>query len=75
VAGIGKIFLGDDAFGVEVVKRLAARKLRRRFTLPTLASAALILYMPCRMDTKPPSWWMPARKVSRLELFLSLRLT
>jgi len=27
VAGIGNIFLGDDAFGVEVVKRLAARKL------------------------------------------------
>lgn len=27
VAGIGNIFLGDDAFGVEVVKRLAGRKL------------------------------------------------
>jgi hydrogenase maturation protease len=27
VAGIGNIFLGDDAFGVEVVKRLAAREL------------------------------------------------
>lgn len=27
VAGIGNIFLGDDAFGVEVAKRLAARKL------------------------------------------------
>jgi hydrogenase maturation protease len=27
VAGIGNIFLGDDAFGVEAVKRLAARKL------------------------------------------------
>ncbi|MGI8549894.1 MAG: hydrogenase maturation protease [Dehalococcoidia bacterium] len=27
VAGIGNIFLGDDAFGVEVVKRLAARPL------------------------------------------------
>ncbi len=26
VAGIGNIFLGDDAFGCEVVKRLAARK-------------------------------------------------
>ena len=25
VAGIGNIFLGDDAFGVEVVKRLAER--------------------------------------------------
>jgi hydrogenase maturation protease len=25
VAGIGNIFLGDDAFGVEVVRRLAAR--------------------------------------------------
>ena len=27
VAGIGNIFLGDDAFGVEVVKRLAATNL------------------------------------------------
>jgi hydrogenase maturation protease len=27
VAGIGNIFLGDDAFGVEVVKRLAQRRL------------------------------------------------
>ena len=27
VAGIGNIFLGDDAFGVEVVRRLAARNL------------------------------------------------
>ncbi len=27
VAGIGNIFLGDDAFGVEVVNRLAARRL------------------------------------------------
>ena len=27
VAGIGNIFLGDDGFGVEVVKRLAARKI------------------------------------------------
>jgi hydrogenase maturation protease len=29
VAGIGNIFLGDDAFGVEVVKRLAASDLPR----------------------------------------------
>jgi hydrogenase maturation protease len=28
VAGIGNIFLGDDGFGVEVVKRLATRPLR-----------------------------------------------
>ncbi|HEY2495763.1 MAG TPA: hydrogenase maturation protease [Candidatus Angelobacter sp.] len=27
IAGIGNIFLGDDAFGVEVIKRLATRKL------------------------------------------------
>lgn len=27
VAGIGNIFLGDDAFGVEVIRRLAGRKL------------------------------------------------
>lgn len=27
VAGIGNIFLGDDAFGVEVVKRLAVKRL------------------------------------------------
>lgn len=29
VGGIGNIFLGDDAFGVEVVKRLAAKRLPR----------------------------------------------
>jgi hydrogenase maturation protease len=29
IAGIGNIFLGDDAFGVEVVQRLAGNKLRR----------------------------------------------
>jgi hydrogenase maturation protease len=27
IAGIGNIFLGDDAFGVEVIKRLSTRKL------------------------------------------------
>ncbi len=27
IAGVGNIFLGDDAFGVEVVQRLAARSL------------------------------------------------
>lgn len=27
IAGIGNVFLGDDGFGVEVVKRLAAREL------------------------------------------------
>lgn len=30
IAGIGNIFLGDDAFGVEVVQRLAGRKLPDR---------------------------------------------
>lgn len=29
VAGIGNIFLGDDGFGVEVVRRLAGRPVRR----------------------------------------------
>ena len=30
IAGIGNIFLGDDAFGVEVAQRLARRKLPDR---------------------------------------------
>jgi hydrogenase maturation protease len=30
IAGIGNIFLGDDAFGVEVARRLASRKLPER---------------------------------------------
>jgi hydrogenase maturation protease len=30
IAGIGNIFLGDDAFGVEVTQRLASRKLPER---------------------------------------------
>ncbi|HUD68135.1 MAG TPA: hydrogenase maturation protease [Candidatus Sulfotelmatobacter sp.] len=30
VAGIGNIFLGDDGFGVEVIRRLAERKLSQR---------------------------------------------
>jgi len=33
VAGIGNIFLGDDGFGVEVAKRLAAEKLPREVTV------------------------------------------
>ena len=33
VAGIGNIFLGDDAFGVEVVKRLAQRDLPEAVTV------------------------------------------
>ena len=31
VAGIGNIFFGDDAFGVEVVRRLARRPLAEEF--------------------------------------------
>jgi hydrogenase maturation protease len=30
IAGVGNIFLGDDAFGVEVVRRLALRSLHHR---------------------------------------------
>jgi hydrogenase maturation protease len=30
VAGVGNIFMGDDAFGVEVVRRLASRRLPER---------------------------------------------
>lgn len=33
VAGIGNIFLGDDAFGVEVARRLAAREFPKNVTL------------------------------------------
>jgi hydrogenase maturation protease len=33
IAGIGNIFLGDDAFGVEVARRLANRKLPERVKL------------------------------------------
>src|SRR6202050_1843328 len=33
VAGIGNIFLGDDAFGVEVVRRLAGRELPSNVTV------------------------------------------
>jgi hydrogenase maturation protease len=33
VAGIGNVFLGDDAFGVEVVKRLATRALPEAVTV------------------------------------------
>ena len=33
VAGVGNIFLGDDAFGVEVVKRLAQRPLPEGVTV------------------------------------------
>jgi Ni,Fe-hydrogenase maturation factor len=40
IAGVGNIFLGDDAFGVEVVQRLARRPLpdgvRGRFRHPRL---------------------------------------
>jgi hydrogenase maturation protease len=33
VAGIGNVFLGDDGFGVEVVRRLAARQLGAHVTV------------------------------------------
>jgi hydrogenase maturation protease len=33
VAGIGNVFLGDDGFGVEVVRRLAARSLGAHVTV------------------------------------------
>ncbi len=33
IAGIGNIFLGDDAFGVEVVRRLAGRELPSNVTV------------------------------------------
>ena len=33
VAGIGNMFLGDDGFGVEVVRRLAGRTLRPGVTI------------------------------------------
>ena len=40
VAGIGNVFLADDGFGVEVVRRLADVALPERSTSPTTASAA-----------------------------------
>ena len=61
VAGIGNIFLGDDAFGVEVVARMAGLKLPKTCEWPTSASGVLIWPMRCRMDTKPPSWWTRVR--------------
>lgn len=33
IAGVGNIFLGDDAFGVEVIRQLSARKLPDGVTL------------------------------------------
>ena len=62
VAGIGNIFLGDDAFGVEVVRRLAGLQASRRAcACPTSAFAASISRTRCRTATKPPSWWTPVR--------------
>ena len=56
VAGIGNIFLGDDAFGVEVVRRLHERAIcPRKCASSTSAFAASIWLMPCRMATRPPS--------------------
>ena len=42
IAGVGNIFLGDDAFGVEVVRQLARSGGRRMSGLWILASGASI---------------------------------
>jgi len=60
VAGIGNIFLGDDAFGVEVVRRLSTRQLPNTVHVTDLASADMIWLTPCSTDTKQLSWWTPA---------------
>ena len=39
VAGVGNVFLGDDAFGVEVVRELARRPLPAGVRLADSASA------------------------------------
>ena len=66
MAGIGNIFLGDDGFGVEVVKRLTARASRQAFASSISAFAVSIWPMRCRTDTKRPSWSMLIRTARHL---------
>ena len=52
VAGIGNIFLGDDAFGVEVARRGWPARPPRACAWPTSASAVSISPTPCRTARK-----------------------
>ena len=62
IAGIGNIFLGDDAFGVEVANRLSKRDAcRRRCAWSISAFAASIWPTRCWTATTSPSWWMRLR--------------
>ena len=51
VAGIGNIFLGDDGFGVEVVKHLDADAIPPASGSTTTASAACIWPSSCSSAT------------------------
>ena len=76
VAGIGNIFLGDDAFGVEVVRRLASRQAASRACAwPILAFAASTWPTRCKTVTKPQFWWTLVRTARLPALSMSSSLT
>ncbi len=55
IAGIGNIFFGDDAFGCEVARRLAARLGRKGFARSISGFAVSTWLMPCSKATMPRS--------------------
>ena len=66
IACIGNIFLGDDAFGVEVARRLAGRTLPRACGSSISASAASTWRSRCSTTpTTSSSWSTRSRAASR----------
>ena len=61
VAGIGNIFLGDDAFGVELAQRLLTRPRPDALQVRDFGIRALDLAYTCSMAWNSPSSSMPWR--------------
>ena len=53
IAGVGNIFFGDDAFGVEVVRRLAGRPLPEDVRLVDFGIRGIDLTNALREDDSP----------------------
>ena len=69
VAGIGNIFLGDDAFGVEVVQRLSAMPLPPEVTVADFGIRSYDLAYAMMDGYDVTSFWTRLPKVSRQEPF------
>ena len=69
VAGIGNIFLGDDAFGVEVIRELMLRPVPDAVCVNDFGIRSYDLAYAIMDGYKQRFWWMPRRRGSLRELF------